>query len=214
MKQRFLLLLSFFLLAGAMGSLFAQEEVVVINRTGYDIHFLFISPESSDSWGEDLLGDSEILSDGSHTSVSVPGVGKYCVFDLKAVDLDDDTYVQWGLNLCEKGKIVITMDDFYTEDAVIEGETVQDFVLVNDTGFSLWHIYVSPDYSDNWEEDLLGESDVLTDGEQFPITFEGYGDHCIFDLKVVDSEGDEYTKYGVDVCSLYEVVFTLDDLDY
>jgi len=215
MRRSFLFCFFLLILAGTAFFLYAEQgEVIVLNRTGYDIYYLYISPESSDSWGDDLLGESEILFDGSHTSVFVPGLGKFCVFDLKAVDLDDDSYAKWGLDLCTGGKIVITMDDFMQDEEVVADTAIQDFVLVNGTGFTIRHIYVSPDYSDNWEEDLLAETEILSPGGQFPITFSGYGDHCTFDIKVVDNEGDEYTKFGVDVCSMYEVVFTLDDLDY
>ena len=215
MRKSFLIGLSIIVLFGLGFTAFAdQGEVIVLNRTGYDIYYLYISPESSDSWGDDLLGDEEILADGSHASVAVPGLGKFCVFDLKAVDLDDDSYVKWDLDLCDAGKIVITMDDYAEDESTQEEGAVQDFVLINNTGFTVWHIYISPDYSDNWEEDLLGETEILSDGERFPITFNGYDDHCVFDIKVVDSEGDEYTKFGVDLCSLYEVEFTLDDLVY
>ncbi|MBN2050485.1 MAG: hypothetical protein JW760_08590 [Spirochaetales bacterium] len=216
MRRSFLFFLVIILLFIGFEPLFAEDgQVIVLNRTGYDIFYLCISPESSDSWGEDLLGEASFLPDGSQATVTVPGLPDTCVFDLKAVDLDDDTYFKWGLNLCESTKIVITINDLLVdqENLVGTGE-IQDFILVNDTGFIIWHIYISPDYSDNWEEDLLGSSDILQHGEEFPITFTGYEDHCIFDIKLVDEEGDEYIKYGVDLCSLYEVIFTLDDLVY
>ena len=215
MRKAFLTCLVFVFLFGTVAFLFSEQgDIIVLNRTGFDVYYLYISPGSSDSWGEDLLGETDILSDGSHVSVPVPGLGKFCNYDLKAIDLDGDSYIKWELDLCNTGKVVITMDDYVTEDDGSNEMAIQDFVLVNNTGFTIWHIYVSPDYSDNWEEDLLGEDEVLSDREQFPVTFSGYGDQCIFDMKVVDSEGDEYIKYGVDVCSLYEVAFTLDDIDY
>ena len=76
---------------------FAAENVTIINRTGYTIYYLKISPESSDDWGDDWLGD-DVLMDGDHISLDLAerGYGKNCTFDIKAIDEDDDSYIQWG----------------------------------------------------------------------------------------------------------------------
>ncbi len=73
-------------------------------------------------------------------------------------------------------------------------------------------IYVSPDYSDEWEENLL-EDTILYPGDDFEISFTGYGDQCYFDVRIEDEDGDTYTKFAVDLCSLWEIEFSMDDLD-
>lgn len=188
----------------------ALDAISIINRTGYDLYYLYVSPETADSWGEDVLGDEVLLDGGSFT---VP-LGKYsdlCRFDIKAIDSDDDSYIKWEYDVCDRSKVILTLEDLYLEED--EEGAPQDFAIRNETGFTIYHIYVSPDYADDWEEDLLGADEVLLTGDFFDVSFSGYGDQCIFDIKLVDDEGDSYTRWGVDICSAAQVTITLDDLD-
>ncbi len=82
--------------------------------------------------------------------------------------------------------------------------------VTNNTGFSIYFLYVSPDYSDTWEEDVLGE-DVLLDGEIAHVDLSGY-ETTIFDIRLEDEDGDTYTIWEVDT-ELEDIVVTLDDLD-
>lgn len=188
----------------------ALDSISVINRTGYDIFYLYVSPESSDSWGDDVLGD-EVLLDGSSITVSLEEYSDLCRFDIKAVDSDNDSYIKWEYDACDLSKVILTLEDLYLDEADEGGS--QDFTILNETGFTIYHIYVSPDYADDWEEDLLGADEVLLSGEPFEVSFSGYGDHCVFDIKLVDDEGDSYSRWGVDLCAASLVTFTLDDLD-
>ncbi|MDR5900672.1 hypothetical protein [Halomonas icarae] len=82
--------------------------------------------------------------------------------------------------------------------------------ITNDTGYTIYYLYVSPDKSTSWEEDVLG-SEVMLDGATRRVTLTGYKSP-IFDIKLVDSDGDSYTFWGVDV-SRRDLVVTLGDLD-
>lgn len=89
---------------------------------------------------------------------------------------------------------------------------IQDCEVVNDTGYDIIYLYVSPDYSDDWEEDVLG-NEIIPAGDSFEVSFSGYGDHCYFDFKAIDEDGDEYYKWDVDLCSEYYIIFTLADIE-
>jgi outer membrane lipoprotein-sorting protein len=82
--------------------------------------------------------------------------------------------------------------------------------ISNETGYTIYYVYVSPDDSDSWEEDVLGK-EVLMDGNSRRINLYGYKSP-IFDIKLVDEDGDSYTFYNVDV-SKRDITATLDDLD-
>jgi hypothetical protein len=82
--------------------------------------------------------------------------------------------------------------------------------ITNRTGYTIMYVYVSPAKSDSWEEDVLGK-EVLPDGETRRVTLTGYRSP-IFDIQLVDSDGDKYTFWKVDV-SEQDIVATLDDLD-
>ncbi len=75
----------------------------------------------------------------------------------------------------------------------------QDFTLVNDTGFTISEIYVSPATTEEWQEDVLGE-DTLADGEEVEISFSREETECQWDLMVKDAEGNEVSWTGIDLC--------------
>ena len=83
--------------------------------------------------------------------------------------------------------------------------------VTNRTGFTLWHLYVSPASASDWEEDLLDSDEVMEDGQTKRITLTGYKSPR-FDVRAIDSDGDSYTRMDINVREA-DVVFTLDDID-
>jgi hypothetical protein len=75
----------------------------------------------------------------------------------------------------------------------------QDFVLVNKTGLTVDELYISPADDSRWGEDVLGK-DVLGDDEEVTIEFSHKETECIWDLKVVDEDGDEVVWEAIDLC--------------
>ena len=82
--------------------------------------------------------------------------------------------------------------------------------VTNDTGFTIYFLYVSPGKAKTWEEDVLDE-DILKDGQTVRITVKGAKSE-IFDVRAEDEDGDTYTLWNVDIPTR-DVTFTLDDLD-
>jgi hypothetical protein len=71
---------------------FTLFTLEVTNNTGYEIDYLFISPNDSDAWGADLLDEETTLADGDSHSIVIP-VGKDKVkYNLMAADEYDDEY--------------------------------------------------------------------------------------------------------------------------
>jgi hypothetical protein len=83
--------------------------------------------------------------------------------------------------------------------------------VTNNTGFDIYHLYLSPASSTDWEDDMLGSTEVLRSGQSKRININGYKSPK-FDVKAVDEDGDEYLRMGINV-NTQDVVFTLDDLD-
>ena len=76
----------------------------------------------------------------------------------------------------------------------------QDFTLINATGYDIKEVYVSPSKADNWEEDVLGD-DELIEGHQTHIKFTRANKTCKWDLKVVYSEDDSDAVWSdIDLC--------------
>jgi len=73
------------------------------NASGQEACYVFISPSSGDSWGEDWMGDKESIQDGeSRLFYLAPDT-----YDLLAQDCDDNTIV-------EEYDIAITQDFIWT----------------------------------------------------------------------------------------------------
>jgi len=83
---------------------------------------------------------------------------------------------------------------------------MQDFTVVNQGSAAIWYIFVSPNYSDSWEEDVLG-NEVLMPGFELPIAMNGYGSHCLFDIRIEDADGYAEEFFDVDLCSVSHVHF-------
>ena len=74
-----------------------------------------------------------------------------------------------------------------------------DFTLKNDTGVVIANIYVGPNHSDDWGDDIMGK-DVLPNGDSVDITFSRTEKTCNWDLKIVDEHDDEIEWTELDLC--------------
>jgi hypothetical protein len=81
----------------------------------------------------------------------------------------------------------------------------QDFTLVNDTGYELNSVFVSPTKSNDWEDDVMGQ-DTLDDGQTVDIKFHRAEKTCKWDLKVVYSDdGSTAVWSNIDLCSVEKI---------
>ncbi len=85
----------------------------------------------------------------------------------------------------------------------------QDFQLVNYTGQTIYRVYCSSIYSDNWEEDLLGD-DTLSDGQSLNIRFNDSEDNQYWDLRVVFPDGSDLDWRNIDLFSIRRVTIYSD----
>jgi len=84
--------------------------------------------------------------------------------------------------------------------------------IVNNTGYAIYHISVTPSSEDEWGDDLLGE-DILEDGEIFTLRLSyPLSTENVYDFGIQDEDGDYYFKWEVTVSNNARIVFTLDDL--
>ena len=86
----------------------------------------------------------------------------------------------------------------------------QDFKLVNQTGFTISELYVSPSKTDNWEEDVLGD-DELENGKSTTIRFNKSTRACTYDLKVVYSDDEDDAIWNnIDLCRIATITLFYD----
>jgi hypothetical protein len=87
--------------------------------------------------------------------------------------------------------------------AVAQGK--QNFTLVNQTGYDISEVYVSPANSSDWEEDVLGE-DILKNRDDVEITFKRNTRQCLWDMKVVYDDDDSSAEWSdIDLCKVSQV---------
>jgi len=85
--------------------------------------------------------------------------------------------------------------------------------VVNNTGYSCYYLYLSPVTSDDWEEELLGDS-ILESGQSVRVRLEyPLSQENRYDFKMIDLDNDSYTKWDVLLTENAVVVFTFDDID-
>lgn len=83
-----------------------------------------------------------------------------------------------------------------------------EFTLINNSSQSLHYYYAAPSNTEDWGDDLLGDTGTLEPGEE-AIVFIGDGsDQCLYDFLFETAEGGELDVYEVDICSLGSYTLT------
>jgi hypothetical protein len=101
------------MLFAGMGTIQAEEskqDFKLVNKTGYEIKEVYVSPAKSTDWEEDILGEG-VLPDLSARDIHFHRSAKSCHWDLKVVYSEDSSSAIWnGIDLCTVEKIIIHYD--------------------------------------------------------------------------------------------------------
>lgn len=88
----------------------AKQDFTLVNKTGYELKSVFVSPSKADDWQEDVLGQDS-LANGNAVNIHFNPKTNACVWDLKVIYTDDNSSAVWTkINLCEVEKIQIFYD--------------------------------------------------------------------------------------------------------
>ena len=150
----------------------------IINQSGQEIWYIYISLSDEDAWGDDLLGDDTIPDGASYLITDIPE-GTY---DLLAEDMDENTIeALW--------EVEITGENTWTVTAAAASLEVN-----NQSADIIAELYISPSSSDSWGNDWLGGGAIKSGGS---FTAGGLANDT-YDAKVVDAEGNAIeTIYNV-----------------
>jgi hypothetical protein len=72
-------------------------EIMLENKSHWDIYHLYLSPSDDDRWGPDQLGNKVVKSGATFTLNSIPCDD----YDIKIVDEDGDSCVIEKVNMCK-----------------------------------------------------------------------------------------------------------------
>lgn len=105
-KRTFLALVTLAALASSGAALAGDADFTLVNRTGYDLREVYISPTHRNAWGNDRLGDGLLANARSRLFKFSDKAS--CKQDLKVVFDDDASEVVWEeFDLCSIDKITL-----------------------------------------------------------------------------------------------------------
>lgn len=107
MKTSLVVCLTALLLLANRGiTLAADQDFVLVNETGVEIHNLHVSPSDKEEWGDDILG-TDTLADGESAEVKFSPKEEAEKWDLRVADKEGNS-IEWSnLNLLKISKITL-----------------------------------------------------------------------------------------------------------
>jgi hypothetical protein len=184
------------------------------NGTNQEIHTLFLSPEDSDYWGPDLLGETGPVRRGEVRTIRVDLLPPCSKFDILALSGDNAAYIRWDHTVCVGIREVV---DISPIDKVRTAPRF-DFLTLsirNQTRYPMMHLFLSPADSRMWGLDLLQERERLRQNGQMHLLIPTAATEVGFDLLTVDEDGAHY-RFAVEIdmsgsATSYAVVIEPDD---
>lgn len=200
------------LIISSLGQLFSQEAVI-INKTGFDIYNVYISPAGQEEWSEDLQPFDVILKD-HHKMLGLSHYGDNFQFDFRFIDVDGDEYIKKNVDLNLHRKVVVTLDDLaYIMDTIKETYLEDWYVLIrNSTGMTITELYISPHDSNNWGSNRIS-NDYMENKTTEQILLNNESEYIDYDIRMDSGDGSVFIKEIVQLSNNATVVITSSDLE-
>jgi len=166
----------------------SNGAVSLVNDSLHTICFLYISPTSSDDWGESRLGTAGTIGSGE-TQTFEAASGDY---DLRAEDCDSARVAEVrGVSISGAGFVWVIPD---------VPVTVR---MVNNSGATVCYVFISPSTDRAWGGDWLGESETIgpggsrdfavPPGEDFDMMAADCDQNTLDDQRGIPITGEIYT---------------------
>ncbi len=107
--KKFLLLVCTLLLALVATLHAGKQDFTLINKTGFDLHEVYVSPHGSGDWQDDVLGHT-VLPEGATVKINFERQIKGKDWDLKVVDKAGKATTWEKLDLLEISKVTLHFD--------------------------------------------------------------------------------------------------------
>jgi hypothetical protein len=92
MRKQIIMVLA--LLALVLPAQAGDQDFQLFNRTGVDIHALYVAPADSDDWGEDLLGGAQLIAGADVLIVFDPSTEAE-MWDIRVEDAEGNS-LNWA----------------------------------------------------------------------------------------------------------------------
>jgi hypothetical protein len=169
----------------------------LVNRSASAISKVFATPAGMPNWGSDRLGGRAIPA-GQNGAIRLPADGT-CVYDIRVVYATGRSDERRGLNTCDVDNLTFPQGSTVASARPSRPEEDPSFVLINRSRTVLNEVYLSPTGDDSWGEDRLGD-DTIPGGGSRTIRLPP-GD-CIYDIRVVFTNGDANEKRRLNLCQI------------
>jgi len=109
----------------------------------------------------------------------------------------------------KKTALIIILLLFFV--SIIPAQELPKITIVNNTGYPVYRVFISPSTDDNWGDPFL-DNEIIASGEsvefilKFPLSVTN-----VYDIALFNTDDDTYSKYGVQVKANERIVFTFDD---
>ncbi len=166
-----------------------EREVTIANRSALPITELYVSPTSSDAWGEDRLGEA-ILGPGRTLRLRL-GRTRDCAFDVLVIYNDASREERAAQNVCRSRQVSLD-GKARTAPAAPPSRQV---VLSNQSGRAIQQVFVSAADAPDWGDDLLPHA--ISVGDSGTVAFRG---PCTADIRIVFENRSAEERRGIDLC--------------
>ena len=132
-------------------------------------------------------------------------------------------YIAVGLAAGSPGEYILLagldgeIDNVPYTTAAATNTTVQtssgpQVAIVNNTGSSVWYVYISETDSDSWGPDRLASDQILRNAESVSLQLpRPINQVNRYDIRLIDSNSNEYIKWNVQVSANARITFTSAD---
>lgn len=191
-----------------------SQDVFIKNSTGVAITELYFSLSDEDNWGEDMLA-GQSFGAGTTLEFTTDIVGTAdTMWDVLIVDEDGDEVFFRDINLSSLTDLelhwgvdgqtpTVTMSNRYETP-----QYSQNLDITNSTGVAIYEIYISLANDTNWGEEMLGNR-IFEADETLEFTTDLLGtEYDLWDIRIIDEDGDEVVFNGVDFSASTELVLS------
>lgn len=82
------------------------QDFDIVNKTGYDIYYVYVSASNDDDWGEDVM-DEDVLEAGQTVHIRFSGSSNQDMWDIMVEDGDGNQTTWEGFDLSEVSKVTL-----------------------------------------------------------------------------------------------------------
>lgn len=163
-------------------------DIAITNQSEVALRALYASTDGTEGWGPDRLGPQVLEADGGFR---LRLRSRDCIFDLRAVFVDDREEVRSRIDLCAERAVAF-------DRSTIPRLPSRTLVLVNRHLAVVQEVYVSSSTDGDWGPERLGDAAPLRVGEEATMTLESA---CQVDIRIIFPNGGAEEGREADLCA-------------